>query len=347
MLRILHAADLHLDSPFASLTPEQAAQRRALQRKLPQVLAELCAKNRCDLLLLAGDVFDSRTVCPETIEALQTAFARCRIPVFIASGNHDPYVPDSPWAICPWPDNVHIFTGAMEAVTLPDLRCRIWGAAFRGREAHELLQPIPKAADGFTEIGLFHGDPLHPGDYHYITPQTLAACGLDYLALGHIHKASLPQKTGKTWYGWPGTPMGRGFDETGEKGVFLVELDGTCKTRFIPMPVPRYEILELSADDPKIPPQYEQTICRIVLTGEADAVDSSVWDTIFLAWELRDETTPKSDLWAHCGDGTLRGLTLQTLKAQLDTASTADERRLLVQAARYALAALEGRDAPW
>ena len=121
MLQILHAADLHLDSPFAGLSPEQAAQRRGLQRQLPGQIVDLANDRGCQLLLLAGDVFDGERVCPETIEALQAAFARCRARVFIAPGNHDPYDSRSPWACASWPANVHLFTGAQECVTLPEL----------------------------------------------------------------------------------------------------------------------------------------------------------------------------------------------------------------------------------
>jgi len=347
MLRILHAADLHLDSPFASLSPEQAAQRRALQRKLPQALAELCARKQCDLLLLAGDVFDGELVCPETVEALQAAFKACPAEVFIAPGNHDPYTASSPWALCQWPENVHLFTGAMEAVSLPRLRCRVWGAGFRERTAFELLHPIPKADDGFLEIGLFHGDPLHTGDYHPISGEVLRTCGLDYLALGHIHKTCLPRKAGRTWVGWPGAAMGRGFDETGEKGVFCVELDsGGCQTEFLPLPVPQYRILNLSAENVTVPPEYVGSICRVILTGEAWDFDETTLDGQFLSMELRDETVPKRDLWAECGENTLRGLTLKTLKLRYDSAKTAEERQLAVLAAKYALAALEGREQP-
>ena len=69
MLRIIHAADLHLDSPFASLPPEQAVQRRRQQRQILQEITELC--QIADLVLLAGDVFDDRQVCPETVELMK------------------------------------------------------------------------------------------------------------------------------------------------------------------------------------------------------------------------------------------------------------------------------------
>ena len=55
MIRFLHAADLHLDSPFSGLTPEQAAQRRKLQRQLPALIVDLANQRHCDLLLLAGE----------------------------------------------------------------------------------------------------------------------------------------------------------------------------------------------------------------------------------------------------------------------------------------------------
>ena len=352
MLRILHAADLHLDSPFSSLSPELAAQRRRLQRAMPGQLSDLCSQYGCDLLLLAGDIFDGALVCPETVQALDEAFARCPAEVFIAPGNHDPYTADSPWSKVRWPENVHVFTGPMEPVTLPERSCRVWGAAFRAREARELLRPVPAGNDGFLENGLVHGDPLHPGDYHYIPPRVLETCGLDYLALGHIHQAALPRQAGKTWYGWPGTPMGRGFDETGEKGVFLVELEpGQCRTRWLPIVGPRYEILEVPADRIAVPPELEGTICRMVLTGESDGVDPEAvarqYRDRFCALEVRDRTLPRQDLWSGCGDGTLRGLTLQALKQQYDRAETPEERQTAAQAARYALAALERRDLPW
>ena len=206
MLRVIHAADLHLDSPFASLPPAQAVRRRKQQRRILQEITTLCGS--ADLVLLAGDVFDDRNVRPETVELMQTLFAQWKIPVFIAPGNHDPYTDTSLWSRVPWPENVHIFTGAMDAVELPHLRCRVWGAAFREREAAELLRPIPKSHDGFLEIGVFHGDPVYNSPYHPISAETIRDCGLDYLALGHIHKGQLPKQLGRTYYGWPGVTMG-------------------------------------------------------------------------------------------------------------------------------------------
>lgn len=349
MLKILHAADLHLDSPFAAFSPEEAAKSRAQQRQIPMELVRRCNDLGCHLLLLAGDVLDGERVYPETVEALQKAFAQCKAQVFIAPGNHDPATAQSIWLTEQWPENVHIFTGPMTCVTLPALRCRVWGAGFRAAEAYDLLQPVPQADDGFWEVGVFHGDPVSDGPYHPISIEQLRACGLHYLALGHIHKGSQLQKAGKTWYGWPGCPMGRGFDECGQKGVWYVELGETCRKEALPLPFPKYEILTLSAEALAIPKDAEGSICCLILTGEAEPVDveavAARLSDRFLRLEVRDATTPRRDLWAGCGQQTLRGQALAYLKAQYDRAEEA-EQPIIAQAVRCLLAALEGREQP-
>lgn len=349
MLRILHAADLHLDSPFSAFSSEEAMAFRHRQRQAVFEMAERCKEKQCDLLLLAGDVFDG-TPNPETVEALQEALEHCGAEVFLAPGNHDPYTARSVWADAHWPDNVHIFDGDMTCVTLPELPCRVWGAAFHDREAEGLLKPIPQAEDGFWEIGVFHGDPTNDGPYHPISPQTLQNCGLDYLALGHIHKGSPLEKAGKTFYGWPGCAMGRGFDECGEKGVWYIELErGNCRQEFLPLSFPRFEILTLPAEDIAVPPEAEGSVCVLVLTGESDPVDTKAVEqqlkNRFLSLEVRDSTTPKRDIWAGCGSQTLRGMALAKLKEHYDLAGEA-EKPVVLQAVRYLLAALEGREQP-
>lgn len=357
MLTLLHTADLHLDAPFSGLAPEQGALRRAQQRQLLSHLAELCREKACDVWLLAGDVFDGACVRPETLQALQAAFSQCGAKVFISPGNHDPYTVSSPWRLTPWPENVHIFSAGMEAVTLPELSCRIWGAAFRSDRAENLLTPIPAAEDGFLEIGVFHGDPVYAGGYHSISKETLQTCGLDYLALGHIHKTCLPRQLGRTWYGWPGSAVARGFDEPGMRCTFLVQLSETgCKTEAIPLPGLRYENLTTAAgDDPEaavraLLPHDDEVVCRVTLTGETEPFDREALEHklsgLCAGLELRDETVPPRALWADCNSETLRGLTLQQLKSHFDTAETAHDRQTAALAARYVLAALEGGETP-
>ena len=179
MIRILHAADLHLDSPFAALAPDQAAQRREEQRQLVRRLAEECVRRNCQLLLLAGDLFDSDRVYRETAELLCEVLGSIRTRVFIAPGNHDPWSPVSPYATLPWPENVHIFRSrTVEAVQLEDPELTVYGAAFTGAHTEGLLKEFRAEENGLPQIMVIHGvlgDPASP--YNPIDPEEVGPPG--------------------------------------------------------------------------------------------------------------------------------------------------------------------------
>lgn len=343
MIHFLHCADLHLDSPFSGLTSEQAAERRRLQRQLPMKIVERSNRLHCDLILFSGDVFDGERVCPETLEAMRTAFSRSAAPIFIAPGNHDPYGERSPWARVVWPEQVRLFRGRMEAVALPELGCRVWGAGFTAQECYEGLPPVGESP--FLEIGVLHGDAQNQGPYRSLSKEEIEASGLDYLALGHIHKTAMPCRMGRTWVAWPGVTMGRGFDETGVHGILDVRLDrDSCQAELVPLGGPRYEQLRIRAgEDLTLPAHTRDWICRLTVTGESEPLRlDSFYEQLsprFYALELRDETVPPVDVWAQCGQDTLRGKALELLRREEDP-------QLAALAARYVLAALEGREEP-
>ena len=72
-------------------------------------------------MLLAGDIFDGEPP-RETVEALKKALSECGARVFITPGNHDFCAPGSLWLEESWPENVYVFTGGLEAVTIPGTR---------------------------------------------------------------------------------------------------------------------------------------------------------------------------------------------------------------------------------
>ena len=86
MIRILHAADLHMDSPFEGLSSQQAALRRREQRGLLACLAELAVESGAQLMLLAGDLLDSTDVYADTGAMLVKALGKLNIPVIITPG---------------------------------------------------------------------------------------------------------------------------------------------------------------------------------------------------------------------------------------------------------------------
>jgi DNA repair exonuclease SbcCD nuclease subunit len=357
-VKILHAADFHLDSPFEALPADKAAVRRQEQRALLGRIADIAEAQQTELVLLPGDLLDSASSYYETQEVLFRTFSNIKADIFIAPGNHDYYCPKSPYATMKLPDNVHLFTSPLiGCVTLEHLGCRVWGAAFNDPYSRPLLAGFTVPDDGYTDIMVMHGD-LTGDSYNRIREAEIAATGLDYLALGHIHTFSGILKAGGTYYAYPGCPEGRGFDETGEKGIITGTVDKSgCALAFMPLGGRTYKIhtvdLTGSADaletiEAVLPADTARDICRIILTGETEGpVDqAALYEKLaarFFHMTLQDQTRPARDLWADAGDDTLRGIFIRRLKEKFDAAPEA-EKALIIRAVRYGLSALDNRE---
>lgn len=362
MPKIVHAADFHLDSAFGGLPTEKARERRRESRELTGRLARLVLEEKAEVLLLSGDLFDGERVFPETLEQLGDVLASLPCPVFIAPGNHDPYTAISPYALRRWPENVHIFRSEeLEAVVLPDLNCVVHGAAFTSRgRTDQVLAGFAAPRDGRTHLLCLHGDVGAPGSaYGPVLREQLAASGLHYAALGHIHQYSGVQRDGNTCWAYPGCPEGRGFDELGDKGVLYIEAEPeNCRAEFVPLAKRRYQIFDidvtgaenvLQAIEAQLPAGTQEDICRLRLTGERglDRLDLEDFGKKlagrFYGVQLRDHTRLAQDLWARLEEDSLTGLFLQ----EMDRRRRQDPDSGLVElAVRFGLAALErGEDA--
>ena len=358
MLTIIHGADFHLDAPFVALPADKARERRGEQRELLTRLADLVEARRADLVLLSGDLLDGGETYQETVQALARCLGALPCPVFIAPGNHDYYDARSVYAGTAWPDNVHIFsTVAVESVELPGLSCVVHGAAFTTPQADRSpLLGFSAPRDGNTHLMVLHGDVENRSRYGPVTLADIAASNLTYLALGHVHACSGLQRAGDTCWAYPGCPEGRGFDETGEKGVLAVTVDdqGAVSARFVPLAGRRYEIVEAdvtgkdSAEEALrevLPASPTGDCCRIILTGQRSfgtpdlAALTALAQPSYFSVSVRDNTRPLRDLWQRAGEDSLTGLVLRALKGEKDL----EDREL---AARFALAALEHGEDP-
>ena len=305
------------------------------------------------MMLLSGDLFDG-PFTQESILALRDGLEAVRVPVFIAPGNHDYVRTDSPWLTKSWPSNVHIFTGpVMETVTLEALDCQVYGAGFTSMDCPGLLEGFRAQTDKTWQIGVLHGDPTQVNSpYCPVTKAQVKNAGLDYLALGHIHKGGA-FRAGDTLCAWPGCPMGRGYDEQGEKGVLVVTLEDTVSTRFVPLETPRFYDLEVDAlEDPAgslasvLPAVGNTDFYRISLTGPSQPLDLTALTGQFAGFpnlELRDKTTPPVDIWAGAGEDSFAGTYFQLLKMAMENAD-GDRQRQIRLAARISRQILDGQE---
>ena len=358
-IKLLHAADLHLDSAFESLSPEASAERRNGQRKILFKIAEIAEERGVNAVLLCGDVFDGNSIERETARDFCRALGVLSCPVLVAPGNHDPYTVSSVWETLPLPENIYVFKNPeIERALFPGVPIKFWGAGFQNTHCDSLLRDFsaPERHDDVPYIMLLHGDTgAAAADYNPISRDDLIKCGMDYVALGHIHARSQLQKAGETAFAYPGCTEGRGYDETGKKGVLIVTIsDNKVSEEFVPLGGVRYEIISVDVSAGNILQDVQEAVyglsendcCRLILTGECLELPDVIQlrkklDGRFRELQIRDETTKKRDVWTLRGQNTLSGVYIDKLYIMYKAASSDNEREKIELAARYGLSAIE------
>ncbi len=351
-MKILHTADWHLDAAFVGHSQENQELLRRELRKIPEKVARLAISEGCDLLLIAGDLFDG-PYTRESMTAVRSALERVQIPVIITPGNHDCLSPDSPYEKEEWPGNVHIFKSPkIESITIPELDCRIYGAGYQSMDCPGLLKDFSAAGEERWHIGVLHGEVSASSAYCPMTREQIKQSGLHYLALGHIHKGG-SLRAREVLCAWPGCHKDRGYDEQGDKGVIKAELSDGVRASFLPLDTPRFydETLEVG-DDPAeslaglLPAMETQDFYRVTLTGYCGHVDLATLRAAFPHipnLTLRDETLPELDLWGAVGADTLEGAYFGLLQASANAESETISRRARL-AARISRQILDGQE---
>ncbi len=227
--RLVQTGDLHLGSPFA-FAPEQASSLQKSQLDTFFKMIRHCQEVQADALLIAGDFFDQPNPDLRLVrEVIEMLGSLTRTRVLITPGNHDPLSLESPYRTEKWPDFVTIFGEKLDFVEFADHQLRVYGIGFT---ATVTAQPLLSGAEivldpDFANVLLIHGDldaATGQSPYNTLLLTDLAAHRFDYVALGHIHQYSGFIKSGRTTVAYAGCPFGRGFDETGAKGLISGEL---------------------------------------------------------------------------------------------------------------------------
>jgi DNA repair exonuclease SbcCD nuclease subunit len=343
-MKILHSADWHLDAPLQGYE-----ELKETLLTIPGRVAELCQSQGCDLVLLSGDLFDG-VYTQRSYRAIFDALSQIKVPVFISPGNHDFISPESAYIREIWPENVHIFKNpAIEKVEKPGFT--VYGAGYTSMDCPGLLQGFTAQGEGL-KIGIFHGDTTPRSPYCPITKKQVEESGLDYLALGHIHKGDY-FVAGATLCAFPGCPMGKDFGETGEKGVYIIDTDDLSVPRFVSLNLSTFSDVTApvtttarDAVSSMLPPVGDGNYYRITLTGHSEPVDIPALKERFSQFPhltLRDQTQPPLDIWKDLGTDSFAGEYFSLLKEALDTA-TEEDARVLTLAARLSRQILDGEE---
>ena len=351
-VKILHCADTHLDSVFSFLSPSAAQCRREDLRSAFSKCVALAKEKDADIFIISGDLFDSENVSRDTAEFVRKKLAQISDKeVYICAGNHDPFKTSSYLSVMNFGENVHIFSGETECIKREEYD--IYGVSFTEPYARKsFLEGFKAENPDKLNIMVMHGD-FTSNDYNLITKTQLENCGIDYMALGHVHTHEVI-KAGRCTAVYPGCPEGRGFDETGQKGAVYAEVSKSgVKLEFVP--VSRRKLHETVIDVTEAENSEEITnmlkgsikdendLYKFVLKGETDIkISGDVLKDNLNAFfvKIYDRTEPKKDLEKFAEEFSLKGLFVKKVLSEIENGG---DEELIKLALKIGLDAMNGR----
>lgn len=255
--RFVHAADLHIDSPFKGLLKYDQRIAEGLKDatfRAYSKLIDLCITENANFIVIAGDVYDGADRSVQAQLRFRDGLARLGehgIQAFVAHGNHDPL--DGRIARIPLPGSARVFGPEPEwdaAQSNGTPIARIQGVSYPTREVHDnlALQFSPPPDDLFS-IGVLHcnvGGIAEHDNYAPCTIEDLSGTGIDYWALGHVHTRQTLKESNPA-IAYPGNLQGRHPNEDGPRGALVVDVDdgGRVSSRFVALDVVRWESIEV------------------------------------------------------------------------------------------------------
>ncbi len=370
-MKLLHTADHQLGVKFIGFGEKGRQLRQAVRESL-KATVDLALAEAVDLVLIAGDLFDSNAVSGNLVDEAVVQLKRLApVPACILPGTHDCYDASSVYRRPQFQGipHIHVFTDEMRSICFPELGLMVYGKANLSPTGTESpLKGLEKNKETKYHVAMAHGEMAiegkFAGDYYPIEQREIAASGMDYVALGHWHRyADFSQGGVKAFY--CGAPETLSFEEGEESGsVLLVSIDGS-ETRVERKRVGRYvwRTLDLSVEafeteegllreirreaDPN-------TLLRLRLHGLGpvtwdvgeERLAGELEDSFFHLEVIADEVATSLEL-IRAGDfpeSTVMGQFLRIMEKRLEAADPA-EKPVLEEALRRGFALLNGREA--
>ena len=291
MLRLLHTADVHLGARHADLGDAASAQRER-QFAAFRTTIDLAVAEKVDIVIIAGDLFDSNTQPTRSVERVGAELARlvrARIRTVIIPGTHDVYDGSSVYRAhdlkalsgsTPDDDYVTVLTPERREVLFAPCDALIVASVFDTKRApHSPLRNFRLAGDprATWKIGIVHGalaiSGKTDGDDVVFTKDEIASSGLDYLALGHWH-SSQSGKAGPVTYAYSGAPEPVAVDQDRAGKALIVTFDDSGQSKSVTFEErtvgkTRFEKVEIDASTIKSQPEF---IARLATRADPDLV---------------------------------------------------------------------------
>ena len=225
VMKIIHCADLHLDSKMtANLSKEQAKERKNEILRTFTRMVEYAKKNQVKVILIAGDLFDTRNVSAMVRNTVRDVITQNpEIDFLYLKGNHDN--DNFLSKLEEIPENLYLFGD--EWTTYAYGNVRITGLELNAENSLTAYNSLVLDHDTFNIVTM-HGQLSgyrNKDKTEIISLDDLKNKNIDYLALGHIHGFHMDKMDSRGIYCYPGCLEGRGFDECEQKGFVVLDIN--------------------------------------------------------------------------------------------------------------------------
>lgn len=364
-MKLIHCADLHLDSKMTSnLTKEKARERKAELLNTFDRMLRYAEDHQVEAVIIAGDLFDTKNISASARNAVKDGITNHPgIQFFYLKGNHDA---DSFLGnLEEMPKNLNLFDEKWTTYTFEEGRITITGVELNSGNSDSIYHNLSLDIESFN-IVVLHGQEAENtprNGAELINLRKLKNKGIDYLALGHVHAYKLDDLDSRGKYCYPGCLEGRGFDECGEHGFVLLDIDskqGSFHQEFIPMAARRLYELPVDVSECRTTSDISEKIretldgagissdslLKLVLIGSADVeceknIDFLVkkFETDYYFLKIYDETSLKVDYRTYALDQSLKGEFVRLVEA--DEELDPEEKAAVI---RYGIRALAGEE---
>ena len=365
-MKIIHCADVHLDSRMtANLSKEKARERRNELLVTFTRMIEYAAEHGVDAVILAGDLFDTGHISAAAAKCVQEAIEKHpEIDFYYLRGNHDEDGFTDRWEVLP--PNLKLFSEQWESYPADDKdQIRISGIELDEKNCSTFCHSLTLDADKINLVVL-HGqetDTPSKGNKETISLRELRNKNIDYLALGHVHAYKMEPLDSRGIYCYPGCLEGRGFDECGEHGFVLLEIDETKKklsAEFVPFAGRRLYTIYVDITGCRSTADIlsqirtvcagescdESSLIKVVLEGQVDVdceknlsyLEQSLQDEFYYL-KIQDKSELKVDYEAFRLDQSLKGEFVRLVQG--DDTLEEQEKSVII---RYGIQALAGEE---
>lgn len=352
-MKFVHIADMHFDSPFVNLSDRDSLGdiRRLEQRKVFKKIIEYIKENHIEFLFISGDLYEHKYVKKSTIDYINNLFKEIpETKIYIAPGNHDPYIKNSYYNKFYWNDNVKIFTSKIEKIKLNDLN--IYGFGFedfycKNSEIVNINIDEPDKLNILVVHGTLNGGNIDNFEYNPIAKKVLEEKGFDYVALGHIHKLDYNTEKNQNIV-YPGSTISLGFDELGKHGMIVGELEkNKLNLKFVPLDETEFKLYDLDVSDIQFKEELIEKInelkfdknelIEIILLGKRN-FEINQYDLYKLISndkiiKIKNKTKINYDLKTISNDNTLKGLFAKEMLKKLNNENISEEERQKIEIA--------------